>query len=122
MFMETNKVIDKLIDSGQIELHHLKEFGERFGIGRGGEEKLYMWGGEFRNLVERALLDGGAEISKEFEFVLQTESDGSCDIYYMQYHRDWVYKGEAKVKLSIINENPEINVEYQGEKEWGDWY
>lgn len=73
------------------------------------------------NLVDRAIQDGKATLEQKYVSHVKSESDGSCDIYYMQYHRDLNHHRVDTIKLSLDNEEPIFEVHREGKNIWGDW-
>ena len=122
-------IIQQLKLSGKIEYREIPgpsgwkiyDFKSRPKKGGGGTQDISLEKEEFEGLVKKAIEQGSAKTEKDFENILYSETDGSCEIYYNQYQRYFKYYGRATIKLTIKDNGTKLSVRHSGETKWSEW-
>jgi hypothetical protein len=126
--LNLEQVIDSLIESKALRKSERKTESNReqsyilkVNKGEHSEEGFYITETELTTLVNDVITLGRANLNKSFQHEYN-ESDGSCDIYYMQYHRDVLVLSEYKISLEIKDNKPILMVDSKVTESPGEWY
>ena len=120
---KVKEIIEKLVASGQLR-QLSADYNNVYKIKNDQKVNLFLDPSDIEEMIIEALQDEDqkSEMQKEVKEFLYSETDGSCDIYYMQYQRSMEYKATANITLRL-DTRPRFIVALTNErKEWGDWY
>lgn len=127
--LDACRIIDFLLSSGILKIKTRLDLGDkkqetymlRVDKGDLARREVSISEKDLESLVNRAINSGKANLNTSFQHEYN-ESDGSCDIYYMQYHRDVLVLSEYEISLEIKDNKPILMVDSKVTESPGEWY
>jgi len=87
----------------------------------GWEEEISLNERDFEKLLGSALENGVGAVETKRTVILDSETDGSMEVYYLQYQRYLEQKTDLRVMLTL-KDKPRFDVEVLNvREEWSNW-
>ncbi len=124
-------IIDKIFELGLA--HYAQDLEEKEGeLWKKIEDKKFIYLNDINpdisnmiikkeiieDLVAKVLKDGEGETDCCNETVLDHDTDGSCDIYYMKYQIFLIQQKKLHIHLTIKDGIPVLSTQYSEKTEW----